>query len=104
MDQSIISPELLVEITGILVAVISVMAFMDLKNSIGGRVGIALKPVILGVFFNAAALGWTIFSIRLDIFPNASKLWLDPHGLLMAIGMVFFLVAARKFILLKNPS
>lgn len=104
MEQSIISPELLVEITGILVAIISAMIFFDLKNSIGGRVGVALKPVIWGVFFNAAALGWVIFFTRLNLFPNAPKLWLDPHSLLMAVGMIFFLLAARKFILLKNPS
>jgi hypothetical protein len=104
MKQPTIPPEFLIDFTGIVVAVIAVIILFDLRNSIGGRVGVALVPLIWGILFNVAALGWSIVFVNLSLFPEISYFWVDPHDLLMAIGMLFFLIAARKFILLKHPA
>jgi len=86
---------LIVDIIGITVGLYSIYAIQKSKRgALGGKVGSALGLFIWGVLFMIAAFGITILISRLHII---SPFPLDVHHLLMTIGMIFFVISARKF-------
>jgi len=89
------STALLIDIVSILIGLVSIFTILAKKKSIGGKVGSALGLFIWGIVFMVAAFSYTIVFSRLKLLAVPGRV--DVHHLLMAIGMVLFVVAARKF-------
>ena len=83
-----------IDIIGVAVGFISVAKMLKLNRTLGGRIGNAVNLVVGGVALNVLAFLWTIIFIRLKLFTPPA---LDIHHLLMTIGMILFVFAARKF-------
>lgn len=86
------SPELIIDIIGITIGAIAI--YMVAVHRVGGRVGSAVSLFVWGVLFQMLAFLHTIVFSRLALFP---KLPTDVHHLLMAVGMIFFVLSARQF-------
>lgn len=99
MEMTTIQPMMLLDYVDLLVAIVSLIMLYGLKNSIQGRVGIAINFIILGILFQAVALVWTIVFVNLGIYPNAPS---EPHHLFMTLGMISFVFAAHKFSLVNQ--
>lgn len=91
---------LFIDIIGVMIGIISITTMFGLKKNLGGRIGATLNLVMGGVLFNILAFGWTIVFTRLKLFIPPS---IDVHHFLMTIGMILFVLAARKFSLLSQP-
>lgn len=88
------TPVLFIDITGVIIGIVSISMMIGLKRSLGGRIGVAVNLVVGGVTFNIFAFVWTIVFTRLKLFPAPL---LDVHHLLMTVGMILFVIAAKKF-------
>lgn len=89
-----ITPVLVIDLTGVIVGLISVVKMMNLNQTLGGRMRGAISLVVGGVALNILAFAWTVVFIRLKLLPAPA---LDMHHLFMTIGMVLFVLAAYKF-------
>lgn len=89
-----IAPVLIIDMSGVAVGLISVVKMLKLHRTLGGKIGGAVHLVVGGVILNMLAFLWTIIFTRLKLFPMPP---LDVHHLLMTVGMVLFVFAARKF-------
>ncbi|MBI1888470.1 MAG: hypothetical protein HYS15_00835 [Candidatus Spechtbacteria bacterium] len=96
-----ITPNLLVDFSGIIVGIISVLMIVKLKGALGGRMGGALNMVLLGIVANILALTYTVVFMKLKLFSN--PLPFDAHHLLMTISMILFVFSAKKFSSLVRP-
>lgn len=93
MFTPIFTTILAIDVIGIAVGLVSISMMFNLKKSLGGKIGGALNLVIWGVSANILAFGWTIVFTRLKLYPAPA---IDVHHLLMTIGMILFVLAARK--------
>jgi len=97
-----ITPVLIIDIVGMIVGLVSIFIILNLSKNIGGDVGKALNLIVFGITFMLLALLETIVFGRLSLLQNL-KPSVDVHHLFMAVGMIFFVVAAKQFAKLKNP-
>ena len=88
-----ITPVLIIDVSGVAIGLISVLKMLKLNRMLGGKIGGAVNLVVGGVILNMIAFLWTIIFTRLKLFPAPP---LDVHHLLMTVGMVLFVFAARK--------
>jgi len=95
------TPVLLIDFVGIAVGLVSIFMMFTLKKSIGGRMGNIINLVVGGVSFNILAFGYTVTFTRLKLFSIPGGI--DVHHILMTVGMILFVLAARKFSLLGQP-
>lgn len=89
-----ITPVLFIDVIGVAVGLVSVIRMVGLNKTLGGKMGGAVNLVVGGVALNILAFLWTIVFTRLKILPAPP---LDVHHLLMTVGMILFVLAARKF-------
>lgn len=85
---------LTIDIIGVAVGFFSVVKMFKLNRTLGGRMGNAINLVLGGVVSNILAFLWTIAFTRLKLLPAPI---LDVHHFLMTIGMILFVLAARRF-------
>lgn len=85
---------LIIDIIGVGIGVICLWVIISTSSKVGGQVGSAFNWVLLGILFQMAAIVYTIIFTRLKLFP---ALALDIHHGLMVIGLILFVVAAKKF-------
>lgn len=85
---------LLIDMIGVLAGVVSIAVIFNASKIIGGQVGSAFSLVLFGILFQMSAVIYTIIFTRLKLFPAPS---IDIHHALMVIGLIFFVIAAKKF-------
>lgn len=89
---------LIIDLFAVAVGIISAVMIFSQGQRLGGRVGTAVNLFVWGALFQAFAFIYSIVSAK-SILPDAfNNLPFDPHHLLMAIGMVFFLFSTKKFV------
>lgn len=89
-----VSMEFVLNFLGILGAVVSMIMLFGTKSQLGVRVEEGLNLIIFGIFFNAVALVWDTIMMYTKGMPTYIE---DIHPVFIIIGMIFFVVAARKF-------
>lgn len=89
-----ITTVLIIDIIGVVIGSVSIVKMLRINRTLGGRIGGTINLVVGGVILNVLAFFWTIIFIRLKLLPAPQ---LDVHHLLMTIGMVLFVFAAKKF-------
>jgi hypothetical protein len=87
------------DVFGIAVGLISLFSIWNIRKTLGGRVGEALNLLVGGIVFTILALGWTILTL-LSIVPHTTT---DIHHLLMIVGLIFLVLAARSFAQIARP-
>lgn len=84
---------LLIDIVGIAVGVIAIVAIVGKRAVLGGRVGQALNLFVFGLAFMILAFTWTLIFVRFAlVFPPP----FNAHHLFMTLGMIFFVLSAWK--------
>lgn len=93
-----------IELVGIIFAVFAVFVILKALGRVGGQVGLAFTLTLVGVIFQASALVYNIFIRELKTFAEPelnTPLGLlrshNIHEVLMIIGIIFFVMAARQF-------
>lgn len=81
------------DIIGIIIGIISIITIRKTSKMLGGRVAGALSLFTWGVVAMVLAFAWTLFFSRLQLWTAP----LDVHHILMTIGMILFVLAARRF-------
>lgn len=87
---------MLIDSVGIVVGLFFIYLIILKGRLIGGGVKEALNFTIWGVIFNITALSLTLLTDRLKIIALPVEM-VDIHHLLMTVGMIFFLVSAKRF-------
>ncbi|MEK7616504.1 MAG: hypothetical protein AAB414_00425 [Patescibacteria group bacterium] len=85
---------LMIDILGIGVGLTSLWVIISTSTKVGGQVGSSFNFVLLGILFQMAAIIYTIIFTRLKLLSAPA---LDIHHALMVIGLILFVVAAKKF-------
>jgi len=85
---------LVIDIIGVTAGLLSVGVILSASKKIGGQVGSTFGLVLAGIFFQMAAIIYTIVFTRLKLFPAPA---VDVHHALMTIGLILFVWAAKKF-------
>lgn len=85
---------LIIDIIGIGVGLFAMVTVIKLNRTLGGRISKGLFFFNWGVLFQILAFVYTIIFTRLKLIGPPP---IDFHHLLMAIGMILFVVAAKKF-------
>ena len=88
------SPLVLLDLFGIVVGIVSIWVIAGTKKTVGGKVGEALDLFMFGILAQILAFTWTLVFSRLKLIPAPS---LDIHHLLMAVGMILFVLSTKKF-------
>ncbi|MCP6719531.1 MAG: hypothetical protein KJI71_04915 [Patescibacteria group bacterium] len=96
MIHSILTPVLIIDFIGISIGLLSIYYILAQGQRLGGKVGGALNLFVWGVIFQILAFSYTVVFSRLKLFPDLTPT-IDIHHLLMATGMILFVLAARKF-------
>lgn len=85
---------LLVESIAVIVGFIAVYLLLRLNTRLGGKINAALRFFILGVLSNVLAIVLSELGYHQYAF---GTLTIDIHHVLMAIGMIFFVISTRRF-------
>ena len=85
---------LVIDLVGVTAGIISLFVILTTSSKIGGQVGSAFNLVLYGIIFQMSAVIYTIIFVRLKLFPAPA---FDFHHGLMVAGLIFFVVAAKKF-------
>ena len=89
--------DLIVSSIAIFIGLVSIYLIIKLTKNLGGKIKSALQFFILGVSANILAMIWNIlFGHTFTI----SIITVDAHNILMAIGMIFFIISTYRFSLL----
>lgn len=90
---------IIIDLIGIAIGVGAVVLGLNLKKTIGGRVGEGLTYFMWGVVWMVLAFVYTLFNARFNtVLKGQLNLGgVDIHHALMTLGMIFFIVSARKF-------
>jgi membrane protease YdiL (CAAX protease family) len=94
-EGSGISLEFVLNFLGVVIALVAVIIFSGTKNKFGQRIESAIRFVIFGILFNMLGLVWDIVFMYTKGVPTVVE---DAHPIFVIIGMVFFAVAAGKFL------
>ena len=89
-----ITTVLIIDFVGVIIGFISIAKMLKLNSTLGGRIGGSINLVVGGVMLNVLAFLWTIVFTRLKLLQAPL---LDVHHLLMTVGMILFVLAAKKF-------
>lgn len=90
---------LALDVFGIIVGIISLISIWNIKKTFGGRMGEALNLLAGGIVFTIFAFGWTILTL-LEFVPHTTT---DIHHLLMIVGLILLVFAARSFTQIAKP-
>lgn len=85
---------LAIDIIGVATAILSLIIIINASRKIGGQIGSSFNLILWGILLQMSAIIYTIIFTRLKILPAPP---IDIHHGLMVIGLVFFVVAAKKF-------
>lgn len=85
---------LLIDFIGVAAGLICLWIIASASSKIGGQVGSAFNLVLGGIIFQMAAIVYTIIFTRLKLFPAPP---VDIHHALMVIGLILFVISAKKF-------
>ena len=94
-EGSGVSLEFVFNFLGVIIALVSIIIFSGTKNKFGQRIESAIRFVIFGILFNMLGLVWDIVFMYSKGMPKIVE---DAHPIFVIIGMVFFAVAAGKFL------
>lgn len=89
---------IIIDIVGLIIGTVSIYSLRASSKKLGGRVASAINLFIVGVVCMMLAFAWTLVFSRLELFPNPFPI--DAHHALMTLGMILFVLAARRFSLL----
>ncbi len=84
----------IIDIIGIVIGIASVIQIQISARGLGGRVASALNLFTAGIIAMVLAFTWTLVFVRLKLYAAPA---LDAHHLLMMLGMILFVLAARRF-------
>lgn len=94
METAGFSWELAFTTVGIIVGAASVVWVYTTLSIVGGRLTQPLQFIILGILFQVTAFIYSTVFHLLRLFPAPET---DFHHALMTVGMIFFVLAAKKF-------
>lgn len=86
--------EFFLSLFGILAGLVSVIIFLEKRDSIFEKMNQGITFIIYGISFTVIATIWDIFFMYMN---SAPRFFEDIHPLFIAIGMIFFIRAAQKF-------
>lgn len=92
MDQK--SWVLMIDFIGVAAGLVCLWVIASASSKVGGQVGSAFNLVLGGILFQMAAIIYTIIFTRLKLFPAPP---VDIHHALMVIGLILFVISAKKF-------
>lgn len=100
-NTSALSLGLVIELIGIVIGVFAITIIVAALRKIGGQVGSVFSLTLVGVIFQISALIYNIIFRELQLLPSPEIDGLlqthNIHEALMIIGLVFFVLAAKKF-------
>lgn len=88
------TPVLIIDIVGIVTGIVAIITVTNLNKILSGKLSGALKVFMWGIILMILAFIYTVVFTRLALLPKPA---VDIHHLLMTIGMIFFIVSAKKF-------
>ena len=86
-------PVVIIDISGVIVGLISLVLILAATRTIGGFVGESLKIILIGIGFQVLAIIYTLIFVRFKLFGGVPG-GIDVHHLLMIVGLVAFVSAA----------
>ena len=87
------------DVFGIIVGIVSLISIWNIKKTLGGRIGEVLNLLVGGIIFTILAFAWTILTL-LELVPHTTT---DIHHLLMIVGLMLLVFAARSFAHIARP-
>lgn len=85
---------LMIDFIGVTAGLICLWVIVSASSKVGGQVGSAFNLVLGGILFQMAAIIYTIIFTRLKLFSAPP---VDIHHALMVIGLILFVISAKKF-------
>lgn len=99
--SSLISIALIIDSVGVLAGIFAVIIVGKSLSRVGGQVGSAFSLILLGVISQIAALLESLLVADLKVLPELNLGGIiqshQIHDILMVIGMIFFVLGAKKF-------
>lgn len=89
-----LTPALIIDLVGIVAGLFSLVIIVNTSSKVGGQVGAAFNLVLWGILFQLSAIIYTVIFTRLKLLPAPP---VDIHHALMTVGLVLFVIAAKKF-------
>ena len=89
-----ITPVVVIDFFGVAVGAISVVIVYSALRNIGGAFGQTFKLILFGITFQVIAIIYTLIFARFKLYAIPGGI--DIHHLLMIIGLVIFVLAARN--------
>ena len=88
-----------IDFAGIVIGIAALAMGLNLKKTLGGKVGSALNYFMWGVAWMILSFVYTLFNARFDTALKGQLILFgaDVHHALMVVGMIFFILAAREF-------
>lgn len=92
-----------IDTVGILIGLFSVFLVIRTLGKVGGQVGAAFKFTLVGVIAQMLALTYNLLTAELTVIPVPHTFFgglisnHHLHDVLMIIGLIFFVLAARQF-------
>lgn len=94
MSETGLNWELVFSLLGILVGVVSVVWVYTSLRLVGGKLSRPFQFVILGTLFQVSAFIYTAVFHQLKLYPMPG---VNLHEAIMVLGMLCFVLAAKKF-------
>lgn len=79
---------------GVFIGVLCIVWILVSLRSIGGKIAQPMYFMLFGVLLQVTAFIYTLFFSLYKIYPAPS---IDFHHGIMTLGMLFFIVSAKKF-------
>lgn len=89
-----LTPVLMIDFIGVVAGLFSLGVIFIASSKVGGQVGSAFNLILWGILFQLSAIIYTIIFTRLKLLP---ALPVDIHHALMTIGLLLFVIAAKRF-------
>ncbi|MEK7074207.1 MAG: hypothetical protein AAB968_00410 [Patescibacteria group bacterium] len=96
-----LTPVLIIDVIGIITGIVAIITVNNLNKVLAGKLSSALKVFMWGIVFMILAFLYTVVFTRLMLLPKPA---VDIHHLFMTLGMIFFIMSAKKFANLARMS
>ena len=98
----ILTPVVAIDILGVITGLVSIFIIHSSTRGVGGIIGNSLRIFIWGIVAMTLAVVYTLVFTRFKIYPVPGNV--DIHHLLMFIGLVLFVISAKKIAALNKKN
>ena len=90
---SVFSIQSILDLIAVVIGIIAIYSLIRLNKKLGGKLSSAIRFFNLGMAANVLAIIWSTFWGHTYTIAGAT---FDLHHLLMSLGMILFIISARK--------